>query len=137
MKISNLLSKLAILLFAFTIFFIFGTQAEARRLYSQDLYKQWWCTKRGGEVEVELSVHVHCDCLTKVYSIEFDFAEKWAEAIGESLYFSKETGKKAGIVLILETKEDFQYWLRLNSTIKHHQLPIDTWIVTPADIEKK
>ena len=84
-----------------------------------------------------LSEHVRCDCLTRDYSIEFDFAEKWVEAVGESLYYSKETGKKAGIVLILETKEDFKFWLRMNETIQYHNLPIETWIVTPADVENK
>ena len=40
--------------------------------------------------------------------------------------------KKAGIVLILETMKDRKYWIRLNTTIEHFNLPIDTWSVGNA-----
>ncbi len=40
---------------------------------------------------------------------------------------SPQTGKKAGVVLIMEDQGDHKYWLRLNSTIEHHGLKIDTW----------
>jgi hypothetical protein len=33
----------------------------------------------------------------------------------------------AGIVLILETMKDRKYWIRLNTTIEHFDLQIDTW----------
>ena len=68
-----------------------------------------------------------CDCLTQTHAIEFDFGTKWAEAIGQSLYYSFQTGKKAGVVLILEKGSDRKYWIRLNSVIQHYKLPIDTW----------
>jgi len=68
-----------------------------------------------------------CDCLTQTHAIEFDFGNKWAEAIGQSLYCSLQTGKRAGIVLILEKSKDYRYWIRLNTTIEHFNLPIDTW----------
>jgi hypothetical protein len=75
--------------------------------------------------------NTRCDCLTKEYAIEFDFAEKWAEAIGQSLFYALQTNKKAGIGLIIEKPKDYKFWLRLNSTIMHHKLPIRTWIVQP------
>jgi hypothetical protein len=49
--------------------------------------------------------------------------------VGQSAYYAIQTGKKAGIVLILETMRDRKYWIRLNSTIEHFNLPIDTWSV--------
>lgn len=70
-----------------------------------------------------------CDCLTETHAVEFDFGEKWSEAIGQSLYYSLQTGKKAGIVLIIETIKDRKYWIRLNTTIDQFKLPIDTWAV--------
>lgn len=30
-----------------------------------------------------------------------------------------------------EDEGDYRYWIRLNSTIDHFKLPIDTWIVQP------
>jgi hypothetical protein len=56
-----------------------------------------------------------------------DLGNDWAEAIGQSAYYSLQTGKKAGIVLILETMKDRKYWIRMNTTIEHFNLPIDTW----------
>ena len=47
-----------------------------------------------------------------------------------------QTGKKAGIVLILETMKDRKYWIRLNTTIEHFNLPIDTWSVGSAAYSK-
>jgi hypothetical protein len=35
--------------------------------------------------------------------------------------------KRAGIVLILESPADRKYFIRLNSTIQHFKLPVDTW----------
>jgi hypothetical protein len=59
----------------------------------------------------------------------FDWGKKWAEAIGQSLNYSMQTSKRAGILLILKTESDYKYWVRLNSIIEHHRLPIDTWFV--------
>ena len=70
-----------------------------------------------------------CDCVTDTHAIEFDFGSNWAEAVGQSSYYSIQTQKKAGIVLILETMKDRKYWIRLNTTIEHFNLPIDTWSI--------
>jgi hypothetical protein len=63
------------------------------------------------------------------HAIEFDFGRGWAEAIGQSAFYAIQTGKKAGIVLILETMKDRKYFIRLNTTIEHFNLPIDTWSI--------
>ena len=73
-----------------------------------------------------------CDCVTDTHAIEFDFGRNWAEAIGQSSYYSIQTKKKAGIVLILETMKDRKFWIRLNTIIEHFKLPIDTWSVGDA-----
>ena len=70
--------------------------------------------------------------MTESHAIEFDFADNWPEAVGQRAYYSIQTGKKAGIVLILESVEDRKYWIRLNSTIQHFNMPIDTWNVGNA-----
>ena len=55
----------------------------------------------------------HAIGMTKDYAIEFDFAKKWAEAIGQSLYYSKLTGKSPAIVLILTSPTDYRYVKRI------------------------
>jgi len=105
----------------------------AARLHPESWYQRLWCRKQGGQLEARLPDDTRCDCLTATHAVEFDFGSKWAEAIGQALYYSLQTGKRAGIVLILEKETDYKYWLRLNTTIQHFQLPIDTWIMTPEN----
>ncbi len=105
--------------------------AGAKTLHTEKYYQERWCSEQKGQVEVVLPDKTRCDCLTATNAVEFDFGKKWAEAIGQALYYSIQTGKKAGIVLILEGQEDYKYWIRLNTVIKQHNLNIDTWIIQP------
>jgi len=86
-----------------------------------------WCSRLAGEAEVVLPDSTRCDCVTETHAIEIEHATDWYEAIGQSLYYAMQTGKKAGIALILASEKDRRYWERLNSTIKHYNLPIETW----------
>jgi hypothetical protein len=70
--------------------------------------------------------------VTHTHTIEFDFGNNWAEAVGQSSYYSIQTKKRAGIVLILENMNDRKFWIRLNTTIEHFDLPIDIWNVGNA-----
>jgi hypothetical protein len=92
-------------------------------------YQQKWCEAQKGRVEVVLPDSTRCDCVTDTHAIEFDFGNNWSEAVGQCAYYAIQTGKKAGIVLILESMKDRKYWIRLNTTIEHFNLPIDTWSV--------
>ncbi len=83
-----------------------------------------------GVKEYVLHDKTRVDCLTDTHAIEYDFGRKWAEAIGQSLGYSFETNKKAGIVLILQRESDLKYWYKLNSVINNFNLPIDTWKIT-------
>lgn len=44
-------------------------------------------------------------------------------------YYSLKTGKRTGIVLILESEKDLEFWIKLNTTIEYFKLPIETWMV--------
>ena len=112
-----------------TIFLFAAVNCHAKRLRPEKLYQERWCADRGGQTEVVLPDKTRCDCVTDTHAIEFDFGDKWAEAIGQSLFYGLQTGKKPGIVLILENIKARKYWIRLNSTIQHYNLPIDAWVI--------
>ncbi len=114
------------------IIFLLPALLFAKREHPEKWYQQKWCEANKGQIEVVLSDGTRCDCLTDTHAIEFDFGNNWAEAIGQSAYYALQTGKKAGVVLVLETVKDRKYWIRLNTTIKHFELPIDTWNVGNA-----
>jgi len=59
------------------------------------------CQEFGGKIEYVLPDKTRVDCLTDEYAIEVDFAKKWAEAIGQSLYYAQITGKKPAIGFIV------------------------------------
>ena len=101
--------------------------ATAKHTHSEKWYQDQWCREHGGQVEAILPDGTRCDCLTSTSAVEFDFAKKWAEAIGQALYYGLQTGKKPGVVLILEEPGDYKFWLRLNSTVEHYRLPVETW----------
>ena len=99
------------------------------RVHLEEWYQKKWCNKQGNQLELVLPDRTRCDCLTRTHAIEFDFANKWYEAIGQSLHYSRLTGKRPGIVLILESPTDKKYWHKLNKTIEHFKLHIDTWSI--------
>lgn len=107
------------------------SMAMAKHAHPEKWYQERWCAEKGGKAEVVLEDRTRCDCLTDKNAIEFDFGPKWAESIGQALYYSIQTGKRAGIVLILEKPTDRKYWIRLNTIIQHFNLPVDTWEMGP------
>jgi hypothetical protein len=92
-----------------------------------DYYKRKWCSENQGAIDVKISDGTTADCITSTHVVEFQLAPNWAEAIGRSLHYCRETGKKAGIVLIVKNERDLEDWKRLNAVIRHFSLPIDTW----------
>ena len=79
-------------------------------------YVNQWCSSDFGRKEFVLLDNTRIDCLTKDYAIEFDFAKKWAESVGQSLYYSQMTNKKPAVVLILTKQEDEKYVKRVEKT---------------------
>ncbi|UCD31997.1 MAG: hypothetical protein JSV38_14735 [Desulfobacterales bacterium] len=108
-----------------------------KREHPEKWYQEKWCREQRGQVEVVLHDKTRCDCVTDTHAIEFDFGSNWAEAIGQSSYYALQTGKRAGIVLMLVNLKDRKYyWIRLNTTIQHFNMPIDTRRVGNAAYRK-
>ena len=70
----------------------------------------------GGEREVSVTSG-RVDILNETHTIEVEFANKWKNSIGQSLWYSQQTEKMPGIVLILKSKYDYKYYIQLNSTL--------------------
>jgi hypothetical protein len=66
-----------------------------------------------GIVEYKLPDGTRVDCLTNDYAIEFDYAKKWAESIGQSIYYAKMTGKKPAVAIIMKSPNDKVYTNRI------------------------
>jgi hypothetical protein len=70
-----------------------------------------------------------CDIVTATHAIEVDWSKKWGESIGQSLNYAFQTDKRGGIILITDTPTDTKEAIRVNSIIRHYELPITLWVI--------
>lgn len=104
----------------------------AKRLYPEAEYQTKWCDAHNGQLEYRLNDKTRVDCLTKDLAVEFDFANKWAECIGQALYYSKMTGKQPACVLIMENGEkDLKYLKRLRKAAYKKGVNMRTFTLKP------
>lgn len=75
-------------------------------------------------MEFVLKDRTRVDCLTDEYAIEVDFAKKWAESIGQSLYYAHMTDKKPAVGLIMDSIKDTRYYKRLDVIAKEQGIKI-------------
>ena len=109
--------------------------AQAKHLYIEQEYQDKWCPANNGKMEVTFKNGGRCDCLTSEYAIEFDFAKKFHEAVGQALEYSVHSGKQPGIVLILESPGEQHYLDRLIP--KTNKYNIRVWTMKPDDLTKR
>lgn len=81
-----------------------------------------------GIIEYRLPDKSRIDCLTSTYAIEVDWANKWHEGIGQSLYYGLMSDKKPGVVLIIENPQKEQKYIRKISKVSKSQ-KIQVWTI--------
>ena len=101
------------------------SSVNAARLNTEAYYQKIAAEKYNAQIEVSMPDGTRCDLVTETHAIEVDFADKWGEAIGQSLNYAFQANRRAGILLILEKQSDEKHLIRVNSIIKHFSLPID------------
>lgn len=112
-----------------------ATPAQAKRLYSEATYQRAWCEKRGGIMEYKLNDKTRVDCLLPDMAVEFDFANKWAECIGQAIYYGRMTNRQAVCVLIMENGEkDLKYLKRLRHAAYRKGVNIRTFTMKPEHL---
>jgi len=134
------MAKSSILLTLVLLFTALG--ANAARLHHERWYQDQWCGDKGGVTEYRLPDSARVDCLLPGYAIEFDFASKWAESIGQAVYYGVTTNRRPAIVLIIEYKSECRYIHRLVDSTSGVLVDvgnddgswdrIKTWIIGPA-----
>ena len=98
----------------------------AKRLYKEADYQNYWCRCHNGITEYKNPDYTRVDCLTETHAVEFDFANKWAESIGQALHYGLMTGKKPKVVLILdEPCKQMVYFERIQRIGKKYKIDIE------------
>jgi len=89
------------MLLAAALILLMATSAAAKHKHPERWYQNRWAAKFGGITEFLLADGKRVDILTDRYAIEVDFAEKFYEAVGQSLLYAVRTNRTPGIILII------------------------------------
>jgi len=112
---------------------LFSSIVFAKHIYREKIYQNYWAVHNGGlYTEYILPDKTRVDIITDEYAIEVDFAQKWAEAVGQSLYYADITGLKPGIVLIIENVNEYRFLFRIQVLTKKYGIKL--WIIKPEDL---
>jgi hypothetical protein len=120
----------------FLLFFVFATAILSFQLTKQreSYYQKKFGSIMNGRVEVTLDDQTRVDVLTDTFAIEVDFAEKWSQSVGQSLYYAEKLNKKPGILLVINGVFDDKYVKRLMTVAYKHGITVwimdynnDTW----------
>ena len=111
-----------ILILIFPLLFIACSHSPKK--YHEKHYQTLLCNELDGKMEFVLEDRTRVDCLTDEYAIEVDFAKKWAESIGQSLYYAQMTGKKPAVGFIVNTDKDKRYFNRLDVIAREYGIKI-------------
>lgn len=100
-------------------------------------YQEVWCKAHQGITEYKNRDYTRVDCLTKDNAVEFDFAKKWAESVGQALHYQLMTGKRGKVVLILENPTDKStYYKRVEALAKKYNFDVEAMTIEDLHIDK-
>lgn len=129
--------KILITIAVISIIFALSS-ANAKTKHLEKEYQELWCKAKGGQLEYILNDKTRIDCLLPNMAVEFDFAPKWHECIGQALYYGNKTNRTPACVLIMENGEkDLKYLKRLRYTVynKKKISEFKTFTIKPEQLE--
>lgn len=99
-----------------TIFILIAvsTWGQAEAWYIQEINRIYF----HGQTEVSMEGG-RADIINGEYAVEVEFARKWKEAIGQSLWYGLQMRRKPGIVIVMQTLQDRKYGIMLQSAIDY------------------
>jgi hypothetical protein len=106
---------------------------------SEKALQQRFC--QGMKLEYHMPDGARADCLSPTHIIEVDFSEKWAESIGQALFYAAWTSempigaRRAGIILICRRSREActNHTARLYRVVQDYGLPITIWDCDEGD----
>jgi len=130
MKLKSIITTIFVIIASIVSFFIseFDIKKDDEVIpkgtkLNEKFYQERFCKKLNGLIEYRLPDATRIDCLTKEYAIEVDFAKKWAEGIGQGLYYGIETNRKPAVALIVG-KKDEKFLKRIRKVAKEFNIKI-------------
>ena len=108
------------------VIFIYLYSFSSYAIENEEYYSKKFCNEISGQSEYVLQDLSRVDCLTETHAFGVDWAEgmKVYEAIGQSLYYSSETGKLPGILLLIRKENSEKHIEKVQKVNKFHDLGI-------------
>ncbi len=100
-KMKKVTLVLSLLVFLIMYIFLFDNTNKPLTKKNERFYQTKMCNRLKGKIEFVLPDKTRIDCLTDKYAIEVDWARKWTEAVGQSIYYAEIAKKKPAIALIM------------------------------------
>jgi len=110
------------------------TNSYAKHLHKEKIYQMYWADENDAiATEYILPDRTRVDIVTNEYAIEVDFASKWAESIGQSLYYAEMMKLKPAVLLIVEEMKDMKFVYRIKVLCDKYDIKL--FIIFPEDLE--
>ena len=113
----------------------FLLMSAPKKIPQKDLVKksdfvEKWCGKKDGIEEYRLPDKTRADCfLSGEFAAEFDWSDKWAEAIGQSLHYAAATDAEPWIVLLprknVQARAFRSHAAKILRIVDEYELPIN------------
>ena len=123
--------------YIFLTLLILCSSLSAERLNHESYYQKIAAEILDGQTEITMGDNTRCDIVTETHAIELDWKSKWSESIGQSLNYALQSNKRAGIILIIDDVNDTKEAIRVNSIIRHYELPLTLWVIDKDSEELK
>jgi len=104
------------------LLFILSVDSYAKK--NEKYYQTIHCNNLNGEIEYILEDKTRIDCLTENNAIEHDWAKKWAECVGQALYYGAKKEKIPTCALIGTKKELDRHSSKIKLISDHYNLNI-------------
>lgn len=117
MMYPNFYGAFILLFLTITCSTVFGQSTEWNENEHADFIQQLIGGQREHSVESG-----RIDLLTDEYAFEIEWANKWKDSIGQAIWYGLQTNKKPGIILLLKSKEEYKYYIQLNSALTYANL---------------
>ena len=111
----------------FLLIILFFLSFSAYAIEKEEFYSNIFCEELSGQSQFKLKDLSRVDCLTQTHAFEVDWADgmKVYEAIGQSLYYASQTGKKPGILLLIRKDNSEKHIRKIKEVIRYFDLDIE------------
>lgn len=126
------MKRLALILAAVALLFV--AARPARHEHNEGYWATIIAEQLRGESEHRLPDGARVDILTDDAAIEIDWPSKWAEGVGQALYYGAATGRKATVIyLVSDPEREACYLERGRIAAQAGGVEVRLWSVTCRD----